>query len=613
MASQNMLETYTRLMTDSRIKVRVEGSRAYATKEEVVIPALPVDNERAMVYGTGYAMHEGGHILDSDYDAWPKFPPLANLANIFEDVRIEAKQMVRYSGARRRLSDLFENLVSDGYFEQPTEKDGTAARITGYLLYRMRATLLGQRVFEQYAQVAEKLCDESVPKNAMVRLKVMMYRITEATCTTDSIALAEAVLDMLKEEQEKAEEEAQQQQQPPQQPPQAQSNDPSGAGQSPSADPQGKGEEEEQGSQGSSDPSQNNASQGASDPSQGNGEEEGAAQGQGSSSNATDPEEPASQTATSGKEDASNQQKAENLRRFTSGEDNEGIGDLGKALETALNQISKEAGMSAVAIPRIGKMNETIGNAAAIADRVLEATRALKRRVLNLLEGIDRDKRINTTSGQRLDMTKLHRTATGSIRVFQKRIEGQKMNTAVQVLIDRSYSMNQEKRLETAVDAAMAMGFTLEHVKSMKSSIAAFPYVVEQDGHGLGILSEFGERLAQVTGKFAAVRPCGFTPMAEALLGCGLRLASRKEDRKILFVLTDGMPEDGIHPESICIANTKQVLKQLAQAGIEVMAIGINIDVSSIFSESENIDEVKNLPNALFRMLQSKLLHKKAA
>ena len=447
----------------------------------------------------------------------------------------------------------------------------------------------------------------------MVRLKVMMYRITEATCTTDSIALAEAVLDMLKEEQEKAEEEAQQQQQPPQQPPQAQSNDPSGAGQSPSADPQGKGEEEEQGSQGSSDPSQNNASQGASDPSQGNGEEEGAAQGQGSSSNATDPEEPASQTATSGKEDASNQQKAENLRRFTSGEDNEGIGDLGKALETALNQISKEAGMSAVAIPRIGKMNETIGNAAAIADRVLEATRALKRRVLNLLEGIDRDKRINTTSGQRLDMTKLHRTATGSIRVFQKRIEGQKMNTAVQVLIDRSYSMNQEKRLETAVDAAMAMGFTLEHVKSMKSSIAAFPYVVEQDGHGLGILSEFGERLAQVTGKFAAVRPCGFTPMAEALLGCGLRLASRKEDRKILFVLTDGMPEDGIHPESICIANTKQVLKQLAQAGIEVMAIGINIDVSSIFSESENIDEVKNLPNALFRMLQSKLLHKKAA
>ena len=215
MASQYMLETYTRLMTDSRIKVRVEGSRAYATKEEVVIPALPVDNERAMVYGTGYAMHEGGHILDSDYDAWPKFPPLANLANIFEDVRIEAKQMVRYSGARRRLSDLFENLVSDGYFEQPTEKDGTAARITGYLLYRMRATLLGQRVFEQYAQVAEKLCDESVPKNAMVRLKVMMYRITEATCTTDSIALAEAVLDMLKEEQEKAEEEAQQQQQPP--------------------------------------------------------------------------------------------------------------------------------------------------------------------------------------------------------------------------------------------------------------------------------------------------------------------------------------------------------------------------------------------------------------
>ena len=613
MASQNMLETYTRLMTDSRIKVRVEGSRAYATKEEVVIPALPVDNERAMVYGTGYAMHEGGHILDSDYDAWPKFPPLANLANIFEDVRIEAKQMVRYSGARRRLSDLFENLVSDGYFEQPTEKDGTAARITGYLLYRMRATLLGQRVFEQYAQVAEKLCDESVPKNAMVRLKVMMYRITEATCTTDSIALAEAVLDMLKEEQEKAEEEAQQQQQPPQQPPQAQSNDPSGAGQSPSADPQGKGEEEEQGSQGSSDPSQNNASQGASDPSQGNGEEEGAAQGQGSSSNATDPEEQASQTATSGKEDASNQQKAENLRRFTSGEDNEGVGDLGKALETALNQISKEAGMSAVALPRIGKMNETIGNAAAIADRVLEATRALKRRVLNLLEGIDRDKRINTTSGQRLDMTKLHRTATGSIRVFQKRIEGQKMNTAVQVLIDRSYSMNQEKRLETAVDAAMAMGFTLEHVKSMKSSIAAFPYVVEQDGHGLGILSEFGERLAQVTGKFAAVRPCGFTPMAEALLGCGLRLASRKEDRKILFVLTDGMPEDGIHPESICIANTKQVLKQLAQAGIEVMAIGINIDVSSIFSESENIDEVKNLPNALFRMLQSKLLHKKAA
>ena len=49
------------------------------------------------------------------------------------------------------------------------------------------------------------------------------------------------------------------------------------------------------------------------------------------------------------------------------------------------------------------------------------------------------------------------------------------------------------------------------------------------------------------------------------------------------------------------------MIRQLEASGIEVMAIGIDIDVSGLFRTSGMIRDIRDLPNVLFGMLQEKL------
>jgi len=611
---EGMLKAYARMLADmSRqdLEVIVGGNKAYSNKGRIVIPAMPINNPKALVLTTGYAMHEEGHINDTDFDIWPEEKLLAKVANWFEDVRIEARQMRRFLGARLRLASLVHCLVEDGFFVAPSSNDSTAQRISSYILYRLRSEVLGQKALDDYAKKAESLVREAIPASAVARLSVMMFRIEDATTTQDSIDLANSVLDMLKEEQEKADEDSQ---------PKAGQN--SGQQQQPGGADEGQGNAPQTQDPANNDaaepPAQNNAQGGAqqadadADEGQGSAPQSSSSGEDGNASNGGSspaPQKGVGPGATG--EDLAG--KAENLKRVLNGEDSAGHQDLGRMLEQVLNQMHEQNRATTVEIPPAELYRGSIGDAAQIVGRIGDATKALKRRVTNLLEGIDREKRYNTSSGSRLDTSRMMRVATGNTKVFLKRIEGVTMNTAVQILIDRSGSMELGKRIVIASEAALALSCALEGVKGLKSSAVAFPMRVGSNDNGVAILSEFGERAAHAASRFAALTANGFTPMAEALLWAGCRLANRKEDRKILLVVTDGQPEMEGELSSVSRAKARAMLTELESTDIEVMAIGIKIDVSMLFSNCKKVDDLLDLPNAVFEMIQTKLLERRVA
>ena len=181
--------------------------------------------------------------------------------------------------------------------------------------------------------------------------------------------------------------------------------------------------------------------------------------------------------------------------------------------------------------------------------------------------------------------------------MFEKRIEGHKQDTAIQLLIDRSTSMRRD--IQIACDAALAVALAMDGVQGVSTSVAAFPHVGNNKDDDVLTISDFGESFRKIAARFPAVGVQGCTPMAQAILWAGYHLHAASQARKILLVVTDGKPDSH--------AATADVITKLEQSGVEVMGLGINIDVGYLFSKSGRISSVSELAAAIFGMLQETL------
>lgn len=79
----------------------------------------------------------------------------------------------------------------------------------------------------------------------------------------------------------------------------------------------------------------------------------------------------------------------------------------------------------------------------------------------------------------------------------------------------------------------------------------------------------------------------GSTPTGEGLHRAAERLAARPEQRKVLFLVTDGMPgfqHNG--PEEVHRRFIQRTLDQCAKAGIEVIGIGLGVKINTLIPRS---------------------------
>ncbi|MDD4937379.1 MAG: hypothetical protein PHT60_16570 [Acidiphilium sp.] len=171
-----------------------------------------------------------------------------------------------------------------------------------------------------------------------------------------------------------------------------------------------------------------------------------------------------------------------------------------------------------------------------IRDTVLPLVRQISRKVESVLEARAQSTVSNARIGTRLGSSVLHRVAVGNPTVFSRVEEGVAINTAVTILCDGSGSMSAISHL--AATAVIALGDVL-HRSDVPFSAGIFA-----GDHGSNVFRIRKTFSSSWDMKFDPIVPVakGGTPLAGAMNATILPLLQREEDRKILFIVTDGVP-----------------------------------------------------------------------
>ncbi len=120
------------------------------------------------------------------------------------------------------------------------------------------------------------------------------------------------------------------------------------------------------------------------------------------------------------------------------------------------------------------------------------------------------------------------------------------------------------------------------------------------------VYKRFGEQFHKVSGRMDSMRAQSLTPLGESMLFAAKVLAERHEERKVLFVITDGMPAVDLQPEGITFSHAREAIKRIEKAGVDVALLGIMTpSVADLHHRSVVINRVDDLPRAAMRQLQN--------
>jgi nitric oxide reductase activation protein len=231
----------------------------------------------------------------------------------------------------------------------------------------------------------------------------------------------------------------------------------------------------------------------------------------------------------------------------------------------------------------------------------------------------------------RLHAANLSRLALNDDRVFSRKHENNSKDVAVELVVDASGSMMGSK-IHTASQSAYALSAVLErigikhevicfttkdigsaHVDMHKQMADTGIRFSRQEGLYMPILKGFEERhTTNVKERF------GWLPNTNILRSnvdgecveiAARRLLGRREEGKIMIVLSDGYPAAAgtrAHLESHLI----RVVKDVTRAGVKVVGIGIESDaVKRFYPKNIVLNTVTELPGAVIKELRHLLMN----
>ncbi len=227
-------------------------------------------------------------------------------------------------------------------------------------------------------------------------------------------------------------------------------------------------------------------------------------------------------------------------------------------------------------------------------NKALQNSGALRIRLNGLLQA-QAARRCRLGRRGRLHSGSLYRSATGNPRLFLSEDMRPALNTAVHILLDCSGSMSGEAIL-LARQACFAVAVALDGIKGVNPAVTAFP--AGRGTNDVFSLLRHGERL---TDRFA-VHAAGDTPLGPALWWVLQTLHAQPETRKILLVLTDGIP-NAFRP---CEA----AIDRATRLGVEVYGIGIRQEaIRRLLPDRHRvIHQLAELTPAMFHLLQKAFL-----
>ncbi|MDM1717373.1 VWA domain-containing protein, partial [Thiopseudomonas alkaliphila] len=190
------------------------------------------------------------------------------------------------------------------------------------------------------------------------------------------------------------------------------------------------------------------------------------------------------------------------------------------------------------------------------------------------------------------------RVLQGETKLFVRRGIKQDTGAAIHLLVDISSSMSARQRdgeqllIDTAVEAAATMFAALEPLPNTSVGLS---YFCEDYSKAI----RHNERLAK-SKTMLGVKPGGTTNTGGAILNTICELLACKQEKKILFVLTDGQPDNVKH-----LLDAINIAKKY---GIIVYGIGIKLpDVKIYFENAVVINQPQDLKKELLKLARSSL------
>ena len=533
----NALPVYANaLASQTGVKVVYGADMTCTDHETVYVTAANSEDPSQRAMTIGKVAHEIGHVKHSDAAILPTMTPLDRMfRDVLEDIYIEGKMKAEFPGVSSDLATMVSELVKEGFFATPQEEESAASMIQAYMLYSLRSEVLGQTVLSDFAAEAKAFLASKIPQGAMVKLEALMFQVCDCENSHEVLELAREIIKMLGDEAKKEEEEKKQQQAQQQA---DGSNDQPAGGDQPDSPGQSGGDD-----------------------------------GDGMGDGSVDEQTGLQEILGAGESDIKE--------------------DVGSYLSRKLDQNAAASDDKTNVSPFDfqGLKPKAMGNIDAEKNRVSAATNALKVRAQAMLQTQTLATRHSSLTGMHLNVSSLYRANLDG-RVFEKVKEGIKIDTAIFMLVDISTSMN-EGAIRLASDAALATTLAFDR-PGIKTAVAAFPYFEK-----CAVVKTWDMQPAAAIPCYLELRPNGTTPMAEAMMAAGIELMKRREKRKILFVNTDGAPDN--------IGKANWVVDIARNGGIQVMGLGIACDASKVFgaSNSRRIASIAELPSAMVGMLES--------
>lgn len=215
----------------------------------------------------------------------------------------------------------------------------------------------------------------------------------------------------------------------------------------------------------------------------------------------------------------------------------------------------------------------------------------------------------------RLDTNSLWKIRTGETkRLFMEKRVTQMVNTATTMMIDLSGSMDEELVAHTSI----LMNEALAGVPKLESMIAGFTTNDFTDHSGapggrsvgldIPVFKKFGENGRAVKARIGGIKTSNYTPLGEAMHYGMESLLDRKEARKVLWLVTDGMPtfpkRDNNHNDFLLM---KKVKTRCEAAGIKVVILCVKVDVDAMapFADATvSIPSINKLPESVLELVK---------
>lgn len=156
------------------------------------------------------------------------------------------------------------------------------------------------------------------------------------------------------------------------------------------------------------------------------------------------------------------------------------------------------------------------------------------------------------------------------------------------ISLDVSGSMRRDIGTVVSVGAAL-----VETLASAQVQVAVTSFASEAS-----LVTPFGTPAAKVRQTLSRLGTGGDTNDYAAVRQAADMLLPRSEERKVIFVVTDG------ESTPILTRNCKEQCRAAQALGITVIGVGIGIDVSHVYPNSIRINSVSDLGNTVFTKIK---------